>query len=779
MADVEVDQTNLPRVQEVCQCFAVLEDGALAHNLQEQEIEQFYSSNVERNQLVQNDLRVAKQLQDEEQQRASVLHRQTTQQLEVLDSEYARRIQEDLQRRAEEARRREEEDEEVAKQIQEEEELRVRRLYESHSTDSRENTSAPPNPPQPAPSLISEEEEEEEEWSDQDSFPSPTTSDYEEDRYEGRRQVYEDYRDPGGRGPLPRLPRELTPRSVVHRDRGSSASFSGRAGPSTGGWGDVVKLIKNDMSEQGYLSHTSEEDLFEPVYRLERILRGPQQQNGGQGKRLHRHHSAHEGHGRTQHGAQACRAESFRASEDGESRRVRHCSRSCRDSRPGDARRRVRFQDDGRRPGDNGASRRDPEANHAGSQEREVWSRTVSSYPVSGELCRNRTYRAVADGVPYQLERARRVYQDENGRESVRVANRTRCHGEAHQANRVGPFANSPRQESRLKQGEEEGPSGPRGRGRWEEGAGKARGETMRRVHSLREEGRWEPRAEGRRHRSALAGRRTSREPWQGHWEETSTTEDEEDEEVERRRRRRRRKVEKRVRVLPQRSLSLWYSGRPPGAGYGLQRTRATLDLGELEQVLLDEELAHRLQAEEEQSIRRRPPSAAPSQSHYPEGDFTVAQVAQDEELAHYMQKQEIRAKRRSGDLDDRGDGGWEDGDVTDPYEEGADFDRQRDRLGSEGLLSPREACSPQFPPPSPTAMATHQQQFRNVAEDLDPTFQRKENAQTGRSVPGPCPLQTPPAFVAPTKRHSDKPACVKPREKKEAAKLKESCKQQ
>ncbi|XP_026873256.1 coiled-coil domain-containing protein 187 [Electrophorus electricus] len=341
MAELDIDQSNLPSVQEVCQCFAVLEDGALAHNLQEQEIEQYYSSNVQRNQLVQNDLRVAKMLQDEEQQRSYRRHRQADQQLEEQDSEYARRIQDDIQRCAEETRRRDDDDEEMAKQIQEEEELHDRQLNESHT-----------------------------------------------------------------------------------------------------------------------------------------------------------------------------------------------------------------------------------------------------------------------------------AY----------------------------------------------------------------------------------------------------------------------------------------------------------GQGHGLQKARASLDLGELKQVLMDEELARRLQAEEEELIRRHPPSVSPSQIRYPEGDFEVAQVAQDEELAHYMQKQEMQANRESRDLDG---GRWQEGSMTDVYDEGVDFERQRERLDSEGLRMPTEACSPEFHPPSPIAMATHQLQFRNVAEDLDPTFQRNEHVQTVQNMPGPCPLQTQPAFVPPTKRHSDKPGRVK------ASGKKETCKQQ
>ncbi|XP_020315253.1 coiled-coil domain-containing protein 50-like isoform X3 [Oncorhynchus kisutch] len=130
MTELEIDQSHLPRVQEVCHVFAVLEDGALAHNLQEQEIEQYYTTNMQKNQLVQNDIRIAKRLQnEEEEQRAQhrALLSQASRQLQEEDSEYARMIQEEILRCAdEEAQRREQEDEEMAKRIQEEEGLRVR-----------------------------------------------------------------------------------------------------------------------------------------------------------------------------------------------------------------------------------------------------------------------------------------------------------------------------------------------------------------------------------------------------------------------------------------------------------------------------------------------------------------------------------------------------------------------------------------------------------------------------------------------------------------------------
>ncbi|KAI2659009.1 Coiled-coil domain-containing protein 50 [Labeo rohita] len=120
----------------VCQCFSVLEDGALAHSLQEQEIEQFYSTNIQKNQAVQSDVRLARRLQEEEEQRAD-LH-QDLRQLEEEDCRYAQMIQEELQRCAEETRRREKEDEEIAKQLQEEEEMEMRRMRAAAGYDGND-----------------------------------------------------------------------------------------------------------------------------------------------------------------------------------------------------------------------------------------------------------------------------------------------------------------------------------------------------------------------------------------------------------------------------------------------------------------------------------------------------------------------------------------------------------------------------------------------------------------------------------------------------------------
>uniref|UniRef100_H3ALW9 Coiled-coil domain containing 50b n=1 Tax=Latimeria chalumnae TaxID=7897 RepID=H3ALW9_LATCH len=110
MTDIDIDQSHLPRVREVCEGFAVLEDGALAHFLQEQEIENYYASNIEKNQLVQKDIRIAKKLQGEENEYCRQLTEHQQRLVEERDLEYARAIQEELQLQAAEHRRREEED---------------------------------------------------------------------------------------------------------------------------------------------------------------------------------------------------------------------------------------------------------------------------------------------------------------------------------------------------------------------------------------------------------------------------------------------------------------------------------------------------------------------------------------------------------------------------------------------------------------------------------------------------------------------------------------------
>nr|XP_046251679.1 coiled-coil domain-containing protein 187 isoform X4 [Scatophagus argus] len=226
--------------------------------------------------------------------------------------------------------------------------------------------------------------------------------------------------------------------------------------------------------------------------------------------------------------------------------------------------------------------------------------------------------------------------------------------------------------------------------------------------------------------------------------------------------------------------------GHSEGASLPPELGEERLDLGELQQVLQDEELAQKLQEEEEKLLRRN--SQLPPPSSYPEGDFRVAQVAQDEEIAHFIQKQEIRSKRRSRELE--GPASWrEHRAMISHHDRRAARDRQvqRERLDSEGLPSPTEDCSPENQPPSPTSTTPQAQHIRNIAEELDPTFQARRHGTESLRVgqPGPTCQSVPmqhsglhdfleePTFIPPTKRQTDKSGRTKPKEKKE------NCKQQ
>ncbi|KAK3518842.1 hypothetical protein QTP70_014991, partial [Hemibagrus guttatus] len=609
------------RVQAVSQYFSVLEDGALAHNLQEQEIEQYYSSNVQRNQLVRKDVCVAKRLQNEEQQRAHMFHEQATHQLEELDSEYAHRIQEEIQRAAEEQRKREEKDEikgfkiyeEIAKQIQEEEEQYVRQRSSCRRTDARENGSTvrSPNTLQPSRPLSSEEEELA--WHGRARSLSPATSDYDADHCEHSRPFNREYADNVEQRHQP--VRELPLRRRSGQSRSSFASQSSTSGHLLGGWGDVVQLIKNDLSEQGYLSYSSEDELFEPVYKLERILSRRQRasdRSGEQGARLSRHSSMREGNSRMWQGDRVGQMERCRHSVYKDTKSVRSESRQIKlysnsDWKSGDGQRRVRFQDDQKHHNFYINGHRALEENHAGKKE----LRSCTVRPYQGDVQVERRTSLGKVNRPYRREWSNGV-------------------------------RNSVSQEIRE---EEEDCDRLRKAGRLEGGSCRVQAEHRPHAHSLREERRPEGR-ESRCYRGEPSRRRVKSERWQGNQEDRSSTEEEE---VDRERERRR--VETQVPRHLQRSLSASRRGRSPGAG--LRVKRPSLDLGELRQVLLDEELAHRLQAEEEELLRGDIASASALERSYPKGDFTVAQVAQDEEIARFMQKQEIKAQLRSRELED------------------------------------------------------------------------------------------------------------------------------
>nr|XP_055044007.1 coiled-coil domain-containing protein 187 isoform X1 [Misgurnus anguillicaudatus]XP_055044008.1 coiled-coil domain-containing protein 187 isoform X1 [Misgurnus anguillicaudatus] len=730
MAELEVDQSNLPRVQEVCQCFAVLEDGALAHNLQEQEIEQHYTSNIQRNQLVQKDIRVAKSLQDEEKHTALLLQQQATRQLEERDSEYARMIQEEIRRRAEEARRREVEDEEIAKRIQEEEELRVRNRGSYHNRDGRETTSLPPYSPRSVHPSVDRHYNRSPTRRWQRSL-SPPYSDSEEDLIDHRRptvvpnssQAYQDSRSTVGQRIMGRTHLDQDNSSTTSQSD-STVSQRSRTSHLSGGWGDVIKVIKTDLNEQGYLSHSSEDELFEPIYRLEKMLK--QKQRSNRGTRLSRHSSVREDHSRTWHGDGFSRVESFRGGE-------RH----------------VRFQDERRRTNSyhgNGYS-----SNENGHDARERGDVGILSPGVlRGNHAQPRE--SLGDQIPTQGFRRnvsmRRSYQGDvrlSKRTSVRGERRTSNQNDLNLVSRVRPSCNT-----HLMEMEERRPDPLREAGRWE-----ADRNQRQRGGPLTEE-RIIDTHYPRQHR---ARRSQSEHLWRFEEERSSS-----DEELEREMRRMQRHPS--------------HSTRSPRAGPVAGRSgMAALDLGELEQVLLDEELARRLQEEEVKLAEEQ--GSSPRQTC--PRDFRLAQVAQDEEIARFIQKQEIKAKRRSAELDPVGPGRGYRNMVT-------EYDRrelQRERMGSDGLHSPVDDFTTDHQLSSPVSMATQPQSVRNIAEELDPTFQRQEMADAGLRINGPQqvdssnPAEEQPSFVPPTKRQNEKLGRAKPKDKKENIKQKENCKQQ
>uniref|UniRef100_A0A665WLD5 Coiled-coil domain containing 50 n=1 Tax=Echeneis naucrates TaxID=173247 RepID=A0A665WLD5_ECHNA len=125
--NISIDQNKLPGVKEVCRDFAVLEDHCLAYNLQEQEIESHLASNVHKSRLVQNDLQVAKKLQEEEDKRAKIQSQKQHGDIERQDNEIAQEIQEELVRQAEQLRQQEEKDAAIARKLQEKEMKEERR----------------------------------------------------------------------------------------------------------------------------------------------------------------------------------------------------------------------------------------------------------------------------------------------------------------------------------------------------------------------------------------------------------------------------------------------------------------------------------------------------------------------------------------------------------------------------------------------------------------------------------------------------------------------------
>ncbi|XP_043080394.1 coiled-coil domain-containing protein 187 isoform X2 [Puntigrus tetrazona] len=628
-------------------------------------------------------------------------------------------IQEDIQRRADEARRREVEDEEIAKRIQEEEALYLRHGSSYQHKDCRESTSIPARPYFARSVHVPHNRSPTRKW--QHSC-SPTYSDSEEDLIEySRPTVIRQYSKPTiGQRRLINRPS----RAHLEQDDKSMTSqcSSNRSSHLSGGWGDVIKLIKNDMSEQGYLSHSSEDDLFEPVYKLEKILR---QKKSVSGKGLSRHSSMREDRNRMWQGDGYGRRESFRE---------RH----------------VHFPDERKRSNSSLASGwRTYENGHRDTRERVQCS--------TGILRDDHTHLGETQGPQTQAQgfrrniSMRRSYHGNIRRTSVCEGSRA-CNVDDSNLARPRPPNNAPSLQPRVPQLELEVDNHLRDTRSWE----MARGRNARhRARSLTED---ERRIDQDHRHGEGRVRRSQSERCQTFEEQRSSTE----EKLERDSRR----EERRIQRL-----------QSSGAGPAIRSGTAALDLGDLEQVLLDEELARRLQEEEEKLAEETQQGCSPVRRDCPIEDFTAAQVAQDEEIARFMQKQEIKAKRRSRELE-----------PVQEYRENdrrTACDRQRQRLDSEGLQSPVDDFTPGNQHHSHVSTTMQSQAIRNIAEELDPTFQRKDAAesdscqnQTSQQVGLYSSLEEP-TFVPPTKRPSDKLGRVKPKEKKENAKQKENCKQQ
>ncbi|XP_036802979.1 trichohyalin isoform X5 [Oncorhynchus mykiss] len=810
----------------VCHVFAVLEDGALAHNLQEQEIEQYYTTNMQKNQLVQNDIRIAKRLQnEEEEQRAQhrALLSQASRQLQEEDSEYARMIQEEILRCAdEEAQRREQEDEEMAKRIQEEEGLRVRQRSRQESlSDDSASVPASPCPHQPALSTSPIHGEElrhqpaTSRWQCSISNTQPQSD-------STAAPLSEPYRTAGQNN-----------RTLSSRDRHM----------------DPPRIIRNNLQcpPPDYLSDEGSEhtDTVFPEHlppsrpcrqekRLNTAPSGyrtpvhqPQERSSGS---LSRHNRFREDHGRVWERGRGEREErgslqdrdriwdmNPRVARDGgydrdprsEDGRERHYrgrtsdpARGVQDRDRDEVRRswthretsdkkQVRFQDD--------TSRRCHSYHGDSRRAGNVWELIAHDLRERGVALRqsfnggSRSQRTRGKGRDSQVHDGGNTIACNNSQPQrafqMAICNRPSYHGDVRERSASQRESLCHREGEREKIHENltiEEASGTEvydehcrnDRLFSREREGRSSGDPRHKVSS----GGDQAREEGRVDRHYHSERRVRSESEHQHEEDKQYHSEEERPPPS-------QKVSQRSQSFCSRGPSIRArSKHTHRAGAALQPEKgACLDLGELQQVLLDEELARRLQ-EEEKLLRRSLP-ARPShyqRDSYPAGDFRVAQVAQDEEIARFMQKQEMKSKRRSRDLDGPGSQ-REPHDLADPYDRRTARDRriQRERLGSEDLPSPTEDCSPDYQAPRPTTQSQQPIRIRNIAEELDPTFkasrQGKEGIRAGPTISGTSSCQshpTPhsglhdfmeePTFIPPTKRQS-----AKSKEKKE------NCKQQ
>ncbi|KAL1021014.1 hypothetical protein UPYG_G00007590 [Umbra pygmaea] len=808
MTELEIDKSHLPRVQDVCHVFAVLEDGALAHNLQEQEIEQYYTTNIQKNQLVQKDIRIAKRLQEEEEEQRGehrALLSQASRQLEEQDSEYAQMIQQEIQRCAEEeARRREHEDQEMAKRIQEEEE-RASQMSSGQETNSADCGSIPASPTsrphqpallpasptspthQPAVSTSPSQGVLQCQSATSRWQYSPTNSHAQataETMSESYMTAGQNNRCLSSRNSPPRrLRNDLQPPPYDWASGGDAdAVFLEHLPPSL-----PCRLEKRLTAPPGGrvapVHHPQERSRRHGSFREvggreeEARLRS-QQGRGSQGSRAgvwDRNRRVDAGHER-EASSEVWRGRRYSSGtcEAPQSMQNREPIRRSWTYRETSDNKQVRFQDD--------ASRRC--RSHHGDRRRpvNVWELIAHDLKERGMTVEQPFYRgSLSPGRgsvgEVQVHAGGSAVVDSHG-ESIHqmafqraVSSRRSYHGDVRARSRASQSsAHSGRGHVVGERPTAENLSmDAKGLGLYEDtGLRSGGGQLGSRGH--------------RRHHSERRARRRER-----------TQEEQTSSEEEARERRGERPPP--PRRVPQRSQSFcsrdasvrarpWHA---PRAGPLLQtEDGACLDLAELEQVLKDEELARRLQEEEDRLLRTSPPAHPRStlRVSVPDGDFRLAQVAQDEEIAHFIQKQEIKSKHQSHDLD-RPDSWREQHDLADPHERRNARERQvvsscqmRERLDSEGLQSPTDDQSP-----SPTTLP--QQSIRNIVEDLDPTFkarrQVKDSLRVGPTISGLSSCQslpTPdsvlhvsmeePTFVPPTKRQTEKSGHTKSKEKRE-----------
>lgn len=121
------------RVNEVCKEWLVHEDGALAYQLQQKEVQEYYMGNRSRNAIVREDFPKARDEQKREEEEALAKYHQMVQQQEERDAKIAKDIAQRIQREEEEERKLLEVlDEDIASQIQEKEHKKVKEAKICH-----------------------------------------------------------------------------------------------------------------------------------------------------------------------------------------------------------------------------------------------------------------------------------------------------------------------------------------------------------------------------------------------------------------------------------------------------------------------------------------------------------------------------------------------------------------------------------------------------------------------------------------------------------------------